>query len=117
MAEERDEPLIPRSLVALTQAFERVLILAALEAAGGHQRRAAGFLGVLPTTLNEKLKRLQLVSYARCLAGGEEECPACGARRPPLEAQRAALGFPADGSGGRRAEGATGRPSLPDPPA
>ena len=38
--------------------YERDLILAALAAAGGHQRRAAAALGIRPTTLNEKMKRL-----------------------------------------------------------
>jgi len=39
-------------------AYERDLIVNALEQAGGHQRRAARALGVLPTTLHEKMKRL-----------------------------------------------------------
>ena len=39
-------------------AYERRLILVALERAGGNQHRAALALGVRPTTLNEKLKRL-----------------------------------------------------------
>ena len=38
-------------------AYEKALILSALAASGGHQRRAAELLGVLPTTLHEKLKR------------------------------------------------------------
>ena len=38
--------------------YERKLILNALTASGGHQRRAAASLGVLPTTLLEKMKRL-----------------------------------------------------------
>jgi hypothetical protein len=38
--------------------YERRLILAALERTGGHQARAAEALGVLPTTLHEKMKRL-----------------------------------------------------------
>jgi DNA-binding NtrC family response regulator len=37
--------------------YERGLLLAALEAAGGNQRRAAAMLGLLPTTFHEKLKR------------------------------------------------------------
>lgn len=37
---------------------ERRLIEAALRAQGGHQRRAAASLGVLPSTLVEKMKRL-----------------------------------------------------------
>jgi DNA-binding NtrC family response regulator len=40
--------------------YERALILAALQATGGNQRRAAAVLGILPSTLSEKLKRLGL---------------------------------------------------------
>ena len=40
--------------------YERNLIQNALAAAGGHQRRAARALGIRPTTLNEKMKRLGL---------------------------------------------------------
>ena len=40
--------------------FERGLIEAALQASAGHQRRAAASLGILPTTLHEKMKRLGL---------------------------------------------------------
>jgi two-component system response regulator PilR (NtrC family) len=40
--------------------YERNLIVNALSAAGGHQRRAAAALGIRPTTLNEKMKRLGL---------------------------------------------------------
>ena len=47
-------------LKAAIEAYERELIRSALAATGGHQRRAAAALGVLPTTLNEKLKRLGL---------------------------------------------------------
>ncbi len=39
------------------RAYERSLLVAALPAAGGHQRRAAAMLGLLPTTFHEKLKR------------------------------------------------------------
>ena len=39
------------------RAYERGLLLSALEAAGGHQRRAAAALGLLATTFHEKLKR------------------------------------------------------------
>jgi DNA-binding NtrC family response regulator len=41
-------------------AYERRLITAALAETGGNQRRAARQLGVLPTTLHEKMKRLGL---------------------------------------------------------
>jgi DNA-binding NtrC family response regulator len=40
--------------------YQRQLILEALAASGGNQRRAAAALGILPTTLCEKLKRLGL---------------------------------------------------------
>ena len=42
------------------EAYERRLILQALQACGGVQRDAADLLGLAPTTLNEKLKRLGL---------------------------------------------------------
>jgi DNA-binding NtrC family response regulator len=41
-------------------AYERDLIRAALAATAGYQRRAAQRLGILPTTLHEKMKRLGL---------------------------------------------------------
>jgi DNA-binding NtrC family response regulator len=49
-----------RGLKALLEEYERGIILAALAEAGGHQRRAAASLGLLPTTLSEKMKRLGL---------------------------------------------------------
>ena len=52
-----DEPADLRSRV---RAYERGLILAALEATGGNQRQAAARLGLLATTFNEKLKRYGL---------------------------------------------------------
>ncbi len=48
------------SLKDLLDEYERGLILKALTESGGHQRRAARALGVLPTTLNEKMRRLNL---------------------------------------------------------
>jgi two-component system response regulator HydG len=48
----------------LVDAYERRLIEEALRATGGNQRRAALALGVLPTTLHEKMKRLGLVRRA-----------------------------------------------------
>ena len=42
-------------------AYERALIEEALAATAGNQRQAAFRLGVLPTTLHEKLKRLGMV--------------------------------------------------------
>lgn len=50
----------PKDLRALLESYERALILTALAATGGNQRRAARSLGLLPTTLNEKMKRLGL---------------------------------------------------------
>jgi len=44
--------------------YERRLILAALAASEGHQRRAAQSLGLLPTTLHEKMKRLGIPTAA-----------------------------------------------------
>lgn len=43
------------------EAFERTLIEDALAATTGNQRQAAFRLGVLPTTLHEKMKRLGMV--------------------------------------------------------
>jgi DNA-binding NtrC family response regulator len=48
-------------LKAKVAAFERRLIESALLAEGGNQRRAAAALGLLPTTLHEKMKRLGLL--------------------------------------------------------
>jgi DNA-binding NtrC family response regulator len=48
-------------LKAKVAAFERRLIESALSAEGGNQRRAAAALGLLPTTLHEKMKRLGLL--------------------------------------------------------
>ena len=45
-------------LKGLLEAYEKSLILAALAAAGGRQRSAASLLRILPTTLNEKMRRL-----------------------------------------------------------
>jgi DNA-binding NtrC family response regulator len=42
-------------------AYERSLIQDALAATSGNQRQAAFKLGVLPTTLHEKMKRLGLL--------------------------------------------------------
>jgi len=45
-------------LKQLMATYERNLILTALGASGWNQRRAAATLGVLPTTLLEKMRRL-----------------------------------------------------------
>jgi len=49
------------SLKTRVEAYERRLIEAALAASSGNQRRAAAALGLLPTTLHEKMKRLGLL--------------------------------------------------------
>jgi transcriptional regulator with GAF, ATPase, and Fis domain len=66
----------PRTLKSRVDAYERRLIIAALEQAGGNQRRAALALGAPPSTLNEKLKRFgigvvhHVVDLASLEAGG-----------------------------------------------
>jgi DNA-binding NtrC family response regulator len=47
-----------KDLKTLLEDYERALILEALAEKGGNQRQAAFALGLLPTTLHEKLKRL-----------------------------------------------------------
>lgn len=49
------------SLKTLLDTYERQLIQSALSACRGNQRRAAASLGLLPTTLHEKMKRLGLL--------------------------------------------------------
>jgi DNA-binding NtrC family response regulator len=60
MANTLDLPGPNQNLSNLVDDYERKLIVLALEAAGGHQRRAAASLGIRPTTLSEKLRRLGL---------------------------------------------------------
>jgi two-component system response regulator HydG len=52
------------TLKDLVDAYERHVIEDALRATSGNQRRAARALGVLPTTLHEKMKRLGLLRRA-----------------------------------------------------
>jgi DNA-binding NtrC family response regulator len=56
------------TLKYLVEAYERHVIEDALRAAGGNQRRAARALGVLPTTLHEKMKRLGLLRPPEAVA-------------------------------------------------
>ena len=58
---EHDETGRAPSLKELVEAYERQLIENALAASSGNQRRAAASLGILPTTLHEKMKRLGLL--------------------------------------------------------
>ncbi len=50
-----------QGLKMLLETYERQLIEQALAISEGNQRRAAAHLGVLPTTLHEKMKRLGLI--------------------------------------------------------
>ncbi len=52
------------TLKDLVEAYERHVIEDALRATSGNQRRAARALGVLPTTLHEKMRRLGLLRRA-----------------------------------------------------
>ena len=61
------------SLKDMVREFERQLIEAALSASAGNQRRAAASLGLLPTTLHEKMKRLGLLRRGDALGTASEE--------------------------------------------
>jgi DNA-binding NtrC family response regulator len=60
MPELQNAELSRPKLKTLLEAYERQLIESALRATHGNQRRAAFALGLLPTTLHEKIKRLGL---------------------------------------------------------
>jgi DNA-binding NtrC family response regulator len=49
------------TLKTLVEEYEKEIIVEALRSTEGNQRRAARALGVLPTTLHEKMKRLGLL--------------------------------------------------------
>lgn len=49
-----------RPLKELVDDYERKIVLMALELSHWNQRRAASSLGLLPSTLSEKMKRLGL---------------------------------------------------------
>lgn len=88
-----EERLVLRDVLA---GFERSLILAALLAAEGNQRRAAKALGVLPTTLQEKLKRFGLRDErfgrgrpkGRPASGRTPQNPGLSTRVTPTEEQQ-----------------------------
>lgn len=67
-------------------AYERDLITAALAATGGNQRRAARQLGILPTTLHEKMKRLGLRADAFIPGGSHDALSAAAAPDPADDA-------------------------------
>ena len=61
-----------RGLRGMLEDYERTLILAVLEVERGNQRRTAQTLGILPSTLCEKMKRLGIrsrVSYVHETGG------------------------------------------------
>jgi len=58
------------SMRQLVEDYERRLILAALGRTRGNQRRAAAELGCLPTTLNEKMRRLGLRACDQASSAG-----------------------------------------------
>jgi len=55
--------------------YERTLIVQALVASSGHQRRAARALGILPTTLHEKMKRLGIPTRTGILLAASHSAP------------------------------------------
>ena len=66
-------PVGGASLRTLLDAYERQLIETALAATSGNQRRAARTLGLLPTTLHEKMKRLGLLKRRNGFSQIEDE--------------------------------------------
>ncbi len=62
-----DVPARGMPLPALVREYERRLIAGALAASHGSQKLAAAALGLLPTTLNMKMKRLGLRATSRPL--------------------------------------------------
>ena len=52
------------TLKDLVEDYEKGIIVQALRAANGNQRQAARALGVLPTTLHEKMKRFGMLRRA-----------------------------------------------------
>ena len=64
---------VPMTLKERMNDYERALIQSALQAAGGNQRRAAGMLGILPSTLSEKLKRLGMRPSGAHASDGDAE--------------------------------------------
>jgi DNA-binding NtrC family response regulator len=63
--------MMTRDFRTMLDDYERQLILEALEETRGHRRRAAASLGLLPSTLHEKMKRLGIWRPARPSGGAE----------------------------------------------
>lgn len=76
MQESSRYPVGGASLKMLLDAYERQLIETALAATAGNQRQAARTLGLLPTTLHEKMKRLGLLKRRNGASALEEEAKA-----------------------------------------
>ena len=70
-------PAEGRDLKTLVNEYERQLILSALGATRGHQRRAARCLGISPSSLHEKMKRLGIKVLATW-TGAREGTPPGG---------------------------------------
>jgi DNA-binding NtrC family response regulator len=69
-------PAEARDLKTLVNEYERQLILSALGATRGHQRRAARCLGISPSSLHEKMKRLGIKVLPSWTGGKEGGSPA-----------------------------------------
>jgi DNA-binding NtrC family response regulator len=68
-------PTEARDLKTLVNEYERQLILSALGATRGHQRRAARCLGISPSSLHEKMKRLGIKVLPTWTGGHEGNGP------------------------------------------
>ena len=86
MADERQDPARAdtrrpsppaegRDLKTLVNEYERQLILSALGATRGHQRQAARCLGISPSSLHEKMKRLGIKVLPTWTGGREGSAP------------------------------------------
>jgi DNA-binding NtrC family response regulator len=83
-----DDPGAPRKdLKGLLDDYERKLILLALDASGGHQRRAAASLGLLPSTLSQKMKRLGVRRRVQVAWTTEERASAQGGATPEIDSE------------------------------
>lgn len=68
----RPKPAVEgQDLKTLVNDYERQLILTALSATRGHQRRAARCLGISPSSLHEKMRRLGIKVMPTWTARGE----------------------------------------------
>jgi DNA-binding protein Fis len=75
----------PKDLKTKLEEYERELVFSALKACGLNQLLAAKVLGVLPTTLSEKMKRLGLRGRVRRRPGKAQDsgsAPPCPAEDP-----------------------------------